>query len=545
MTVQCSDGKWIQMCARQDHHFRNWLRVLDLDILNDPRFAQAPLGIANDEDADELEDLIRNRMARRTRDEWMRLFIDNDVGADPFLSPAEFMAEPQMHLNRRIVTVLDPEIGPALQLAPLFGHPDGIDEAVPGGAPKLDEFAGEVAEYLHRERPRWKSKPGATLRSPLEGKTILDMSYFLAGPVGATQMAELGARVIKIEPLDGDPFRRSGVEWAHLSHGKESLALDLKTERGGEVLHQLISRSDALLHSFRPGVAERLHFDYATCCDINPGLIYVYASSYGPKGPYANRPAFHSTPNALIGSGILQAGRSNPPVDDSWPDPVAACAVGTALALGLLWQARTGRGRYIETNMVASAGYAMSERLVLFPDSPELPAPDVQQLGIGATYRLYRCSDGWLFLALVSDADWSALVAGLGRSAIGSDPRFLNANLRRLHDEELAHELEHHFALSSVSYLEARLQELGVPCARSDEFDFPNFLLRNDLLTPADPSNFGPYYKLMPKVRFSHLETRVGEAPSLGQHTTSLLLELGYTNAEVQEMSTAGIIRVG
>ena len=369
--------------------------------MDDARFAGAPMRFACEEDVAELEGLVRDRMGEKTQAEWMQIFVDRyDVGADPFLTPAEFLEHPQMVMNSRVIELEDAAFGRVKQVGPLV-----LFSETPGRAEKsAPELAADQALLggLDGRGPgpvghqKMGDEAADATRPPFAGVTVLEIAYFLAGPLGATLVAELGARVIKVEPLAGDPYRRVGLEAVHIVAGKESIAVDLKSPRGREILHRLIGRADALVHNFRPGVAERLGMDYATARDLRPDLVYLYAGSYGSVGPESHRAAFHSTPNALSGGGILQAGVGNPPVDDSYPDPCAGIAVGAALAMGLLARQRYGTGQYLETTMLTSSGYVHSNDLVGYPGRPERLIPDQHQQGLHALYRLYRCSDGWI-----------------------------------------------------------------------------------------------------------------------------------------------------
>ena len=315
LTAECGDGKFIQMCARQDHHFRNWMVVLGMeDIFDDPRYATAPLGVPTIAEVEELELRIRDRMLTRSRDEWMDLFLAADVGADPFLEPAEFLQFHQMVENGRVVELDDPVVGRVRQVGPLVNMRDTPARIV-RSAPRLGADTGAV---LDSARPAVAALPSllpATARPTgphaLSGVTIVELAYYVAAPLGSTLLAEMGARVIKVEPLAGDPSRRTGMQNAKFLVGKESIALDLKSEEGTAILQQLIGGADALLHSFRRGVPERLGYDFETAIALNPRLVYVYGASYGSRGPWNMRPAFHSTPNALCGGGFTQAGRNN------------------------------------------------------------------------------------------------------------------------------------------------------------------------------------------------------------------------------------------
>ena len=260
----------------------------------------------------------------------------------------------------------------------------------------------------------------------------------MAGPLSSVLLGELGARVIKVEPLEGDPSRRTGMQNAKFLVGKDSIGIDLKSDEGRQILHQLIGRADALLHNFRPGVPERLGFGWAESQQRNPRLVYLYGASYGSRGPQNRRAAFHSTPNALAGGGIQQAGRGNAPVDDSYPDPGSGLAAATALMLGLWAREVTGRGQYLETTMLTSAGYILSNNLVLYDGAPAMALPDRGQHGFDALYRLYPCRSGWLFVAARRDPEWHALARALGKPEWLSDSRFATVESRLANDDALA-----------------------------------------------------------------------------------------------------------
>jgi crotonobetainyl-CoA:carnitine CoA-transferase CaiB-like acyl-CoA transferase len=443
MTALCQDGRFIQMCARQDHHFRAWLRALELeDRLGDPRYTGAPMGVERVEDVAALESEIRARMKTRPSDQWMQIFAELDVGADPFLTPDEFLDHPQMVENGRVVTVADPEVGRCRQVGPLALFA-GAPPFSCRPAPRLGEHTRQVLAELDGSKPEPSPRPKRDHRPtyPLAGITVLEVAYFLAGPLAATLLAEMGARVVKVEPPGGEPARRLGLQAAKLFHGKESVILDLKRPEGLAVLMELVERADVFLHSFRPGVAERLGIDPESLPARNPRLVYVYAASYGSKGPQAGRAAFHSTPNALVGSGILQAGMGNPPVDDSYPDPGSALGVATAALLGLHRRQQAGAGQVVETTMLATTGYAMSPHLVRYDGAPEWRLPDRGQHGVSARQRLYRCAEGWVYVGCRNEREWRALSAALDRTEWGEDHRFADDESRADHDVDLANEL--------------------------------------------------------------------------------------------------------
>ena len=535
MTARCADGRYLQMCARQDHHFRAWLDVLGLaGRLDEPRYAAAPIGIATVDDVAALDAEIRERMVARTASQWMDVFIARDIGCDPFLTPDEFLAHPQMTANGRVVTVDDPDVGPCLQVGPLVRF-----ESTPS-------TIGRPAPRAGQERPAWDRRPAAPPapsmpEHPLSGVTVLEVAYFLAGPLAGTLLAEMGARVIKVEPPGGDPTRRLGLQAAKLMHGKESIVIDLKAPEGMAVLLELVERADVFVHSFRPGVAERLGIDAAALTRRNPQLVYVHGTSYGSAGPQARRAAFHSTPNALAGSGILQAGEGNPPVDDSYPDPCSALGVASAVLLGLHARRRNGRAQVVETTMLATTGHAMSPYLVRYPGAPAWSLPDRGQHGVAALQRLYPCATGWVFVGCTTDAEWWALAAVLDRRAWCDDPRFADEPARRRHDAELVDALAAVLGTRPAGEWAAAARAADAPLVAVTDVPKDAWMERQGLLIEASHPVYGDYWRPPVRVGFERLRSRLGPATAAGEHTRAILAELGHPPAAVERMLATGV----
>jgi crotonobetainyl-CoA:carnitine CoA-transferase CaiB-like acyl-CoA transferase len=541
LTAECADGRFIQMCARQDHHFRNWLTALGLEhLFESPTYAEAPLGIERMEDVEALEDMLRSKMKERTQDQWMRVFSeDYDVGADPFLTPAEFLQHPQVVLNDRVLDVEDPVLGATKQLGPLAEMSD-TPCTVRTGAPPLGAHDAEVRSEVAAEvaaqptAPVGGAAPAPAPRLPLDGVTILEIAYMIAGPFASTVLAELGARVIKVEPFAGDPYRRIGLQAGKFLQGKESIALDLKSDGGRRIVEQLIAASDVLIQNFRPGVAERLGFGADDALARNPRLVYVQAASYGTRGPQVHRAAFHSTPSALAGGGILQAGRGNPPVDDSYPDAGSALGVGTGVMLGLQARARTGRGQRVETTMLCSTGYILSEHMVDFPGKAPMEVPDQGQHGFASTYRLYECADGWAFLAARRPGDWERVVAGLGSLGVEAPTSE--------DDADRADAIAAALRERPVAGVVAAFAAAGVGATVAHDETFERWLVDRGLVAPESHPDFGDYWRLPPKIRVSN-PPRMAPITGIGACTRSVLAELGYDDEAVDGLVASGAVR--
>jgi crotonobetainyl-CoA:carnitine CoA-transferase CaiB-like acyl-CoA transferase len=559
LTAQCKDGKWIQMCARQDRHFRSWLDLLGLNaIFDDPRYAGAPLGIGSVSDIEALELELRTRMRSRTQEEWMALFEKYDVGADPYLSPAEFLAHPQMTENRRVAEVTDRSGRVQRQVGPLVLFAESPSTiALP--APNLGEHTTEVLNALEsgitsKTDPFDPNGSSTVVRAsdpvgsagkkarPLAGVTVVELAYFLAAPLAGAMLAELGARIIKVEPLSGDPFRRVGPQAARLLHGKESIALDLKSTKGRAVLNDLISDADVVYTNFRPTAHERLGCDYASAQAINPQIIYLYAASYGSVGSWSGRPAFHSTPNALCGAGILQAGSGNPPVDDSWPDPASGLAAASAILLALAGRMRTGRGQYLETTMLCSSAYAFSRDLIAYETEGRWLSPDAAQQGRSALDRLYQCQEGWLMVEVHRETEWISFAEVVGHPEWTRDPRFASVAARAKHDKQLSELVARALLSRQASDWTDKCRASDVPAAQADAMSFESFLASHDMLEEASHPAFGDYWRSRSSIDFSEMSTCLGPACSVGEHTEWILAGLGYSSEAIDTLLADGVI---
>ena len=548
---ECKDGRWFQGASTTVHIFRSFLNVLGLtEVYDDPTMADIPYTFPSPEAKEALRARIKEQLRTRTSDEWAALFLqDGGCGGERFETVREYMEHPQAKHNGITVEVDDPRVGRMKQISPLVTFRD-TPSRVRAPAPFVDEHREEALALAARP-PSVTAGSAEATRPPLEGVIVLELASYYAAPFGATLLADLGARVIKIEPPSGDLMRRLPESSTKTIQGKESIAVDLKTERGREIFHRLVERADALMHNFRPGADKRLGLDYETVSALNPRLVYLYAGSYGSSGPYHRQPAFHPTVSAVIGSGVRAAGRGNPPMDASHGDPDAALGVGTALLLGLHAARRNGKGQYLETRMITTGAYEVSDALFDYEGCPEEPTVDPEQQGFHALYRLYRTGgDGWVFLACPREDEWRRLCAAIGRDALAEDPRFESGDARRKHDDELAAEIEQTLAKATAEEWERRLTEADVACVRADGARWSRFWLTEPWVeeqgrrtTTSHPRRFDkPHYRHGPALRFEGVDLPAGPAACIGEHTRPLLAELGYHEAEIGALEADGVV---
>jgi len=565
--VPTQDGRWVIFTQMLPHQAQALSRAVGIEhTIDDPRFATQPK-FASAEDAQAWEDAVWEAMATRPYEYWEKVFLsDPDIAFELARFSEEGLDHQQIRHNGEAVTVTDPEVGPVEQVGPvaqLRETPARIDRS----APRLDEHAGDL-----EARPA-PPGTGTTPAHPLEGVTIVELGYFYAMPYGVTMAAGLGARVIKVEGLTGDPMRTSfgaaETGAAKTMEGKEGLAVDLRADEGRQIVRELAAKADVFVNGFRPGVAERLGLGYDELRAVNPPLVYVHAAGYGTDGPLAERPIYAQVAQAVAGSIARFAGQ--------WLDPSftkalttmeaqvvvlprlrgvvdgdsnAALAVLSSVLLGVYAQRRTGSGQHLSTTMIGGNALSYADDFVRYGGKPDLPVPDEDKHGLHALYRLYRASSGWVFVAAPRQAEWEALATGLDRGELLTDGRFVDAEQRAANDEELTAVLTKLFATRPAGDWEALLAPQGVACvevflASHSEFTCTDKVLRESgLVVEVEHPYFGPILRHAPIVTLSDTPARIAPGCMVGQHTEAILTELGYTTEQVADLHAAGTVGI-
>ena len=583
LMVECKDGRWITHSLTEPHFFPAWISVIGFDwIWEDERFKGAPFQFSDAADKDELIGRVQDRMKERTADEWMAAYLENgNVCGDTIQTTQMALEHPQVVEAGYLAELEDPRVGHMVQIGPLVNIPDA-PASITRPAPRPGEHTEEVlgGELVCRTAA---APSGRSLKGPLDGITIVEAAYYYATPFATALLAELGARVIKIERLQGDPYRALngdpyGLQGGNVTdpllnlgqnnmvramQGKECLALNLKDPRGREILHRLVAEADAFIHSFRAGVPESLGIDYATLKKINPKLVYHYAASYGSVGPYRRQPAIDPIIAAFAGTTAYQSGEGHPPLREAGADPIAAVGHATSLMLGLFARHRSGQGQYVESAMIQSNLYLNLEDAFSFAGKAPRPAVDYRQLGTGATYRLYETApigEGvereafenpdprWVFLSAVSDDEFARFCKVAGED-LTSDPRYATAAGRREHRSDLELHLEQVFSSRSALEWESSLLAAGVGCVVADGMSHFAFLYKDrqaqadELMVQTEHSSLGGrYWRYAPVIRFSDTPGQVLPYCDKGEHTKPIMSGLGLSEDEISRLRDDDVV---
>jgi crotonobetainyl-CoA:carnitine CoA-transferase CaiB-like acyl-CoA transferase len=553
--ARCADGQWIQSGSFGPGIFENLMRALGIDeYFTDPRFAKGVWSL-DPPDRRVLIELIDEAYGRRPLDEWVHILTDHDAAFGQFLSTQEFMSHPQVQHNGHVIDVDDPAVGPSKQIGPLVTM-RSVDWSWPGPAPDPTEgiTKSDTATWAERRIGAPSVRPIKTTASPrssaLGDVTILDLAMWAAAPGGPGILADLGAQVIKIEPIAGDPTARTGGElFVRMTRSKRRVGIDLKTPEGQAVLHRLAASADVVVHNFRPGVPERLACDFDTLAKINEKLVYVYAAAFGSSGPDASRPAFDPVISAMAGGELLQAGLGNPPQQRQTADHSALLGVAAAVLLGLRQRNLTGQAQYLETTMLASAAYLFSDDFLGYEGKPERRSPDSGQYGLGPLYRLYRASDGWVFLACLRSDEWHRLCE-VAEPQLAHDPRFADSEQRAAHEDELSQALAEVLARRSADEWEKLLSSSDVACVAAHR-TWPHLLYDDDDSLPRgmtvqyEVPGVGQVQHTGPFVDLSATPAVIGTLEELGESTEAVLIGCGYSPAEVADLAARGVVKVG
>jgi crotonobetainyl-CoA:carnitine CoA-transferase CaiB-like acyl-CoA transferase len=393
---------------------------------------------------------------------------------------------------------------------------------------------------------------------PLRDIRVLEVGSFFAGPFCGTQLADLGADVIKVEhPGNGDHGRHFGPllegessHFVRLNRNKRSLAIDLKSDDGRAVFRRLAGAVDIVVENLRPGTMRELLLDYQTVlAKENPGLIYIAVSGWGQDGPLSAQPGQDIMAQARSGLMSITGLPDGEPVKVGVPICDLTCALYATIAALAALQSRnaTGRGQFIDVSLFESAVSLSIWEAGLFFATGQIPRALGSAHQNAAPYQAVRSADGSFTVGAVTRRNWIALCEALGLTALLDDSRFQDETTRLRNRTALIAIIEAVTRTRPTREWLAVLEGAGVPCAPiqnyGDVYSDPHLLAR-DYFWDADHPTIGPVRQLGSPMRFSETPVRRGKAgPRLGEHTAAVLAELGFTDAETGDLLERGVVR--
>lgn len=505
--------------------------------------------------ADRLEIISAARAAFRkfSVDDWVALGAQMSIGIQPVRSPGQAFSDPAL-INEGVVVESTDADGTPVRTAGIVYR---FSQRPTQPSPQVPVRGAHTAE-VEREG---SNAPSATAHpqgdgtvpgpgGPLAGVRVLDLGLAVAGPWATQLLADLGADVIKIDPV-GQAAWIAGSMGAAVNAGKRSLGLDLKHPLGSDTLRRLIQSADVVTMNMRPQAAVRLGLDEASVRALNERIIYCHSRGF-EDGPRSQLPGTDQTCNAL-GGGMYEAGGM---ADGGRPYFGAASGgdlgngylSAIAIVKALYDREKTGVAQAVDTSIL-NAVIMNNSRVVVRQDGSELPrhALNASMHRMRATYGVYECSDGWLALAAVADSHWGALLEATFLSdQLG---QFADHAAREAHDTQIAHALSEVFASSTVDEALQRLGAAGVPCERY-EADSPSCVLDSEenlrrgwVLDRVGSSRTGPVRMFGVGIDFSLTPSVISAGPPLhGQHSVEVLLDSGFSREEVDRLVAEGAV---
>ena len=392
------------------------------------------------------------------------------------------------------------------------------------------------------------------LPPPLDGITVVALEQAVAAPFATRQLADLGARVVKIErPGTGDFARHydetvegMASHFVWLNRSKESLTLDLKGEGAGEVLGRLMGSADVFVQNLAPGAAERLGLGAAELRERHPRLVHCSISGYGEGGPYTQKKAYDLLVQCEAGLVSITGTEEFPSkVGISVADIAAGMYAYSGILSALFRRERTGEGATLEVSMLEALGEWMGFPAYFAGYGGEEPRRSGASHAAIAPYGPFVCADGQtVFLGIQNEREWDAFCAGvLGSPGMSEEERF-RTNTRRVENREALHaEIERVFSgLSSEEAIE-RLEAAGVANARMRTvrgfLDHPQLEARDRWREFGSPA--GPLRGLLPPATLEGTEPKMAPVPAIGEHTEGILRGLGYDEAEISALKRGGV----
>ena len=384
---------------------------------------------------------------------------------------------------------------------------------------------------------------------PLDGITVVALEQAVAAPFATRQLADLGARVIKIERPGVGDFARDydqtvkgqSAYFVWLNRSKESLTLDVKHARAAEILKRLIGNADVFIQNLAPGAAGRLGLDAATLLAQHPRLIVCDVSGYGDSGPYAHKKAYDLLVQSEAGVlSVTGTPETQTKVGISIVDISAGMYAYSGILTALYQREKTGKGTRVDVTMFESLAEWMSHPLNYTHfggKPPQRSGPDHATI---VPYGRFKCGDGaYVMLGIQNEREWAKFCAGvLGMPGLATDDKYNNNTKRTSRRAEVVALIEEVFSRMKAEEVVARLDAADIANARintpQEVWDHPQLKARDRWREVGSPA--GPLPVLLPPVTMPEFEARLDPIPAIGEHTDRILADIGYSAADIAEL---------
>lgn len=518
---QCGDGQWFFMATLFMPFYRKAIEALGLVehwelFMMDPFLAR---------------EVLMAVFKTRSREDWLAVLKGAGVPCAPVGQREDwFQSEAVRDAGMKVS----------------FDHPDLGEVSIPNLPARLSSTPGRIralpgpaGEVIWPARETAGTGKGPS--KPLGGVRVLDMGTVIAGAHAGGVLANLGADVFKIEPVEGDPFRSDGGPFLVCNRGKRALGIDLKAPGAKEMFLDLVRQADVILDNYRFGVRARLGIDYEVLKAVNPRIISCSINAYGDKGPRAPLPGFDPLLQAEGGMMAAQGGAPEPVLHTIAVNDVATAGiVAFGIIAALNARNRTGEGQEVVTSLLAqSLTYQIGE-ITTYAGRPANDVGDTDCLGVQALHRYYQCRDGWLAMVVESEADAAKLIELLG---LNTAP---DLALKADRDGEVAQAIEAALALRDRDELLGEMLARGLavaPCLRGYEaFDY-DWLWENGFFEVWNHPRLGEVVSVRSFADFSRTPGGFGyPVPEAGEHSRSILAEFGLGQDRIDGLIASGAV---
>lgn len=541
-TYQCGDGEWLFLAALTPRFTELAFSVLGVsELYDDPRLeGRGRAGMLDRDNAVWVRQRIAEVFRTASREEWLARLHEVGCPSGPVLGRDDWLDHPQLGAIGMRVEIDDPVLGEVVMPGvPVTLHatpgsvrsaapPPPTGDAAPWSGPAWEVPPSRLAEEADGDGDGANGSGSTPRRAgPLSWVKVVDLGAIIAGPFAGSLLGELGASVVKVEPLTGDSFRGPG--FAAYNKGQRSMAVDLRRPEGRDALLAVIAGADIVIDNYRPGVLARLGLEYDDVSQVAPAVVSVSITGFGDRGPLGGAAGFDPVLQAMSGMMAAQGGDGEP-VYSTIPvnDVTAAASTSLGALLALLHRVRTGNGQKVSTSLTAMSALLQAGEIVRFEGRPPAPVGGRDHRGVAPLDRYYEASDGWVRVLAPAGADADAVLSELGIE--GADDATVAAWVAQRSCQEAIREL----GRAGIAAVRVRLAHELV----DDDAIVAAGIVAHD----QRPGRAGQWTT----GTFAHfartpLQTGPG-APALGEHTVDVLAGAGYPSAEVEALLAAGVV---